>query len=165
MRAQSPRELFAVSYGEDVVVEYQHYSDAVVDGSLARGWMPPFVPVSAREIREVHNIDTNRQSKNLARSKTFYIEKLGFRVDWGEEESASICQVSGHGRRIMLMENDRIGSPGCVWVGLESDRLFNEFQTSGVEVSQQPENKPWAYEMLIEEIDGNVLWLGTEPRE
>lgn len=104
-------------------------------------------------------------SKNLVRSKDFYVNKLGFRVDWGEEDSAGICQVSRDGHRIMLMENDRLGSPGCVWVGLESDRLFDEFRRSGVTVLEQPENKPWAYEMLIEDVDGNVLWLGTEPRE
>lgn len=114
---------------------------------------------------EVENTIPVLPSKNLARSKIFYVEKLGFRVDWGEEESASICQVSRDGQRIMLMENDRLGSPACVWIGLESDRLFKEFQTNGVKVLQQPENKPWAYEMLIEDIDGNVLWLGTEPRE
>jgi hypothetical protein len=24
---------------------------------------------------------------------------------------------------------------------------------------------PWAYEMKFEDIDGNVLWLGSEPRK
>jgi predicted lactoylglutathione lyase len=114
---------------------------------------------------EVENTIPVLPSTNLTRSKEFYVKKLGFQVDWGADDSAAICQVSRDGHRIMLMENDKLGSPACVWIGLESDRLFNEFKANGVRVLQEPENKPWAYEMLIEDIDGNVLWLGTEPRE
>jgi predicted lactoylglutathione lyase len=113
---------------------------------------------------EVENTIPVLPSKDLRRSKAFYVEKLGFQVDWGHEDSAAICQVSRDGHRIMLMENQQLGSPACVWIGLESERLFNEFRLNGVRVLQQPENKPWAYEMLIEDADGNVLWLGTEPR-
>jgi hypothetical protein len=35
----------------------------------------------------------------------------------------------------------------------------------GVTVLQEPENHPWAYDMKIQDFDGNVLWLGTEPKE
>jgi uncharacterized glyoxalase superfamily protein PhnB len=51
-----------------------------------------------------------------------------------------------------------------VWVGLESDTLFKEFLDKGVTVVSPPENKPWAYEMFIQDVDGNILWLGTTPR-
>jgi len=64
----------------------------------------------------------------------------------------------------MLSEQTDIGKPSCVWIGLESDRLFWEFKNRGVSVLQEPTNRPWAYEMKVRDLDGNVLWLGTEPK-
>lgn len=34
----------------------------------------------------------------------------------------------------------------------------------GAEVLEPLANKHWAYEMTIADPDGNVLWLGDEPR-
>jgi predicted lactoylglutathione lyase len=102
--------------------------------------------------------------KDLKRSKEFYVQKLGFVVDWGESEDAEICQVSRDGCPIMLTEDRSLGSPACVWVGLESDELFRELMDKGVTVLQEPSSKPWAYEMLVHDVDGNVLWLGTAPK-
>lgn len=53
--------LAVLSYTEDVVSTFATYQDAEAASALERGWMPAFVPPSARDIREVHNIDTNRQ--------------------------------------------------------------------------------------------------------
>jgi hypothetical protein len=38
---------------------YATHADAVADDAILRGWIPPFVPESAREIREIHDLDTN----------------------------------------------------------------------------------------------------------
>jgi predicted lactoylglutathione lyase len=35
----------------------------------------------------------------------------------------------------------------------------------GCKVVLEPRNRPWAFEMKVEDIDGHVLWLGTEPRD
>lgn len=102
--------------------------------------------------------------KDVKRSRAFYVETLGFSVDWGDSDDSSICQVSRDGQPIMLMEDQSLGSPACVWVGLENDSLFQEYIGKGVTVLRQPENKPWAYQMFIQDIDGNILWLGTEPK-
>ena len=48
-------------------------------------------------------------------------------------------------------------------VGVENDAIFDEFRRAGATVVQEPINQPWAYEMKFEDIDGNVLWLGTAP--
>ena len=48
---------------------------------------------------------------------------------------------------------------------MEDSSLFDELTSKGVKVFQKPQNHPWAYEMKFEDIDGNVLWLGTEPRK
>lgn len=54
--------------------------------------------------------------------------------------------------------------PAWVWIGLEDDSLFTVFVERGVEVMQPPKNYSWAYEMKLKDPDGNVLWLGTEPK-
>ena len=114
---------------------------------------------------EVENTIPVLPVKSLSESKTFYADVLGFHVDWGHAETDTVCQVSRDGHRIMLMEDRGLGSPGCVWIGLESDRLFRECMEKGVSVMRGPENTPWAYEMRIQDPDGNILWLGTEPRD
>jgi hypothetical protein len=46
---------------ETLAEDYETYADAEADGAVTRGWLPVFVPRSAFEIREVHDLDTNRQ--------------------------------------------------------------------------------------------------------
>lgn len=103
--------------------------------------------------------------RDLARSIEFYTKTLGFKLDWGGTPGDSICSVSRDGCSIMLSLRDEIGSPTWVWIGLEDDSLFDEFRSRGVRVFQEPQNCSWAYEMKFEDIDGNILWLGTEPKE
>jgi hypothetical protein len=64
----------------------------------------------------------------------------------------------------MLMKRPGPVPSTWVWIGLEDDTLFDEYRAKGVKVLQEPLNRPWAYEMKVSDIDGNVLWLGTEPR-
>lgn len=92
--------------------------------------------------KEVENTIPVLRVNNVKRSREFYVEELGFQVDWGDSDDAAICQVSRDGHRIMLTEDRDLGSPGCVWVGLESDRLFKEYMEKGVTVVSEPENKP-----------------------
>lgn len=101
---------------------------------------------------------------DLKRSIQFYTEKLGFGLDWGGAEHSTVCSVSRDGCHIMLSQNAKPCGSSCVWIGLENDSLFREYIRQGVTVLQDPKNYPWAYEMKFADIDGNVLWLGTESR-
>ena len=51
----------AVACDERREARYASYRDAVVQGAVHRGWIPAYVPQSATEIAEVHNLDTNAQ--------------------------------------------------------------------------------------------------------
>jgi predicted lactoylglutathione lyase len=51
-----------------------------------------------------------------------------------------------------------------VWIGIHDDSIFDLIQSSGVKVVQPPSSRPGAYEMRIADPDGNILWLGAEPR-
>ena len=103
--------------------------------------------------------------RDLMRSIRFYTETLGFKLDWGGKEGSVICSVSKDDCCIMLSQAAK-GSPGVwVWIGLEDDSMFHLYRSRGVKVRQEPKNHPWAYEMKFEDIDGNVLWLGTASRK
>lgn len=102
--------------------------------------------------------------RDLTRSMAFYVETLGFKLDWGGEEGSCICSVSRDGCAIMLSQRDTIGGPAWVWIGCEDESLFETWRSNGVKVRQEPRNCPWAYEMKFEDLDENILWLGTEPR-
>jgi hypothetical protein len=38
---------------------YSSRQDVVADDAIGRGWVPPWLPSSAHEINEAHNVDTN----------------------------------------------------------------------------------------------------------
>ena len=99
--------------------------------------------------------------KNLQNSIAYYVEILGFREDW---QGDTIGSVSRDGCHIMLNEETKASGLGWVWIGLEDATLFEEYKRKGVQVRQEPQNHEWAYEMKFEDLDGNVLWLGTAPR-
>lgn len=48
-------------YTETMAGTYATHADAMRDGAGPRGWLPAYLPATAVEIREVHNLDTNQQ--------------------------------------------------------------------------------------------------------
>ena len=99
---------------------------------------------------------------DIERSIQFYTETLGFGVEW---RANMTCSVSRDGCSIMLDQRPEGDSGTWVWIGLRDDTLFDVYRSRGVKVRQEPENHPWAYECKFEDLDGNVLWMGTEPRQ
>jgi predicted lactoylglutathione lyase len=100
--------------------------------------------------------------KNLKKSFEFYIDTLGFKSDFAGHVIGS---VSRDGCSILLKESHEPTDPVWVWMGLQDDSLFNEYKEKGVKVFQEPQNHQWAYEMKFEDIDGNIVWIGTEARK
>ena len=41
---------------------YRTMSGAVADGAVVRGWIPPWVPNTAFDLREVHDLDSNESA-------------------------------------------------------------------------------------------------------
>ncbi|MEZ5045289.1 MAG: VOC family protein [Saprospiraceae bacterium] len=100
--------------------------------------------------------------RNLKDSINYYVDVLGFKVDW---KGAAVGSVSRDGCSIMLSELTNASAPGWVWIGLQDATLFEEFKRKGVRVYQEPLNYDWGYEMKFQDLDANVLWLATSPRE
>jgi catechol 2,3-dioxygenase-like lactoylglutathione lyase family enzyme len=101
---------------------------------------------------------------SLAVSVRYYVDVLGFKVDWGGEVESTFASLSRDGRSIMLSQGEQ-GQPGTwLWIGVEDiEPLFAEYRAKGVKFREQPTNYPWAYEMKIEDPDGHVLRFGSEP--
>lgn len=97
---------------------------------------------------------------DLERSIEFYRRVLGFEVEWN---AGQICSVGRDGSSIMLRSEQEL-APATVWIGIDDASLFDAIGKSGAEIIEPPANKPWAYEMTIADPDGNLLWLGAEPR-
>ena len=101
--------------------------------------------------------------RDLPASIDYYVKVLGFKVDW--EHPGVIASVSRDRCGVFLCENDQ-GNPGTwIWIGVEdAEALFEEYRGKGARIRHPPTNYPWAYEMQVEDLDGNVLRLGSEPR-
>ena len=101
--------------------------------------------------------------RNLEASIQFYVDKLGFKQDFvGPGRFAS---VSRNRCGLFLSEGDQ-GNPGVwVWIGVEDvEAVLAEYRSKGLEARHPPTNYSWAYEMQMEDLDGNVLRIGSERR-
>jgi predicted enzyme related to lactoylglutathione lyase len=99
----------------------------------------------------------------LAASIEYYVRVLGFRVDWGGD--GDIASVSRGRCHVFLCQGDQGNAGSWVWIGVgDADALFGEYKASGAKVRNPPNNFPWAYEMQVEDLDGNVLRMGSEPK-
>ena len=52
-----------------------------------------------------------------------------------------------------------------MWISGDVEAVYEEFRASGAKIRHPPTNYSWALEMQVEDLDGNVLRIGGEPRE
>ena len=99
---------------------------------------------------------------SLADSIAYYVNVLGFKLDWSHEHS--FASVSRARCGIFLCEGDQ-GHPGAwTWIGVPDARaVHDELVARGARVRHPPANFEWALEMQVEDLDGNVLRLGSDP--
>jgi hypothetical protein len=89
---------------------------------------------------------------------------LGFTVDW--QDPGIMASVSRGRCHIMLCEGDQGHVGGSVWIGVDAiEPVFVEYQLAGAKIRHAPTNYRWAYEMQIEDLDGNVLRMGAERKD
>jgi catechol 2,3-dioxygenase-like lactoylglutathione lyase family enzyme len=100
--------------------------------------------------------------RNLASSIDHYVRVLGFALDW--DHNGTFASVSRGGFSLFLCENDQGHLGTWVWIGVDdAGALYEEYRAAGATIRHRPTNYPWAYEMQIEDPDGNVLRLGSDP--
>jgi hypothetical protein len=96
-------------------------------------------------------------------SLSYYIDKLGFEHDWGESGLAS---VSRGDCTIFLCEWDQGKQGTWAWIGVADVGALNEeLLARGAGIRCPPTNYEWAFEMQVEDLDGNVLRLASDPKK
>ncbi len=100
---------------------------------------------------------------DLEASIKYYVEVLGFKVNW---HVPGFAEVSRGRCGIMLAQGEQ-GHPGTwVWVGVgDADLLYEEYLAKGAKIRHPPNNYSWAYELQVFDLDGNVLRLGSDSKK
>lgn len=105
---------------------------------------------------------------NTKASVDYYVQKLGFTTRFlhPNEERPFFASVKRGRCELFLCEGDQ-GHPGSwVWIGAEDvEALHEEFKSSGAKIRNPPTNYEWALEMQVEDLDGNVLRFGSDPKK
>ena len=102
--------------------------------------------------------------EDLDASLAFYVDKLGFRLNWRDEDGNSFASITRDRCDFFLSVGDQ-GHPGSwMWIGVgDVDELHDELRAKDVPVRNPPANYPWgSREMQVEDPDGNVLRFGSE---
>jgi catechol 2,3-dioxygenase-like lactoylglutathione lyase family enzyme len=113
----------------------------------------------------VENITPILNVKNVPLSIRYYVDVLGFKLDWTWGDEADFASVSRDGHAIMLCQDGQGHSGTWLWVGVDDiEPLFQDFSRAGVTFLEPPTNFPWACEMKVQDPDGHVLRFGSEPK-
>lgn len=99
--------------------------------------------------------------RNLEASISYYVEQLGFKVDWRTDGFAS---VSRDRASIMLCEGGQGHSGTWIWIGASDvDALYEELGQRGAKLRQPPTNYPWgSRECHIIDPDDHVIRFGAD---
>jgi len=94
----------------------------------------------------------------------FYVHLLGFKnVEWGTDDFTSVNRDRAG---IYLCRGGQGRGAAWVWIGVEdAEKLHQELKAKSVPIRMPPTNYSWALEFHVEDPDGNVLRLGSEPKE
>ncbi len=105
---------------------------------------------------------------NAARSLRFYVDQLGFAVDWEHQFEPGFprfAQLTRAGQTIFLTEHTgdcQVG--GAVYfIVPDADSCFAAFSRGGVSATHPPADTPWGTrEFVLTDPDGNRLRFASE---
>lgn len=101
------------------------------------------------------------------RSKGFYLDALGFKLDWEhrfEPGFPVFMQISRAGQTIFLTEHaGECQAGGAIYFMVpDADALLIEFRSKGVQPSSDIADTPWGTrEFVLTDPDGNRLRFAT----
>ena len=103
---------------------------------------------------------------NIDKAAAYYVETLGFTLDWGGEDGG-IAGISREHCRLFITNTafrQEYGNTGPIlfWLNLgskaEVDELFAEWKAAGATIVAEPEDKPWNLrEFTAADLDGNLI--------
>ena len=106
------------------------------------------------------------RSTNWERTRAFYEDGLGFRVQWEHQFEPGFpvfAEVSRDGLSLFLTEHSgdcQVG--GAAYILMDDlDAFYGEIRRRGIDVAERPEETPWGTrEMSVIDPDGNRLRFG-----
>jgi uncharacterized glyoxalase superfamily protein PhnB len=103
---------------------------------------------------------------NVDRAAAYYVDALGFTLDWGDDLGGIAGISRGHCRLFLTNCGFRSyygnSGPVLLWLNVESkpevDRLFEEWKATEATIVSEPEDKPWKLrEFVAADLDGNLI--------
>ena len=102
--------------------------------------------------------------KDLDASIAYYLHALGFELKWRTGDGFT-C-VARENCSIFLTNDNQSQPRMWVWIGVQDVRaLHTQYIASSAKIRNPPNNFEWALEMQIEDLDGNVLRIGSDPEK
>ena len=104
---------------------------------------------------------------SAANSLPFYVQGLGFAIDWQHQFKASFplfLQLTRKGQTIFLTEHtgDCQAGGAAYFVVPDVDECFRLFSAGGIQPTEAPQDTPWgSREMVVTDPDGNRLRFAT----
>ena len=119
---------------------------------------PKSTPVTFHAVTPVLRVN------DLEASLDYYVQVLGFKKDWRDDDGNSFASVSPGHCHLFLSVGDQGNAGSWIWIGVSDvDALHEELLGKGARVRHPPTNYPWgSRELHVEDPDGNVLRLGSE---
>lgn len=105
--------------------------------------------------------------RSVRRSIDYYTRALGFKVEFATPDGAepNFASVARGRCNLFLCQGDQGHSGSWIWIdGVDIEQVYQEYQASGAVIRNPPTNYSWALEMQVEDPDGNVLRIGSEPK-
>lgn len=103
--------LLFVSYIERPSTKLDNYDELIASGLIEKGWAPKFIPKSATEIYEQHNLDTNMMIINfryVPSEKEMSVENCTLLVE-NDRGKKYICPPLEGQTSILTLREDGVG--------------------------------------------------------
>jgi RimJ/RimL family protein N-acetyltransferase/catechol 2,3-dioxygenase-like lactoylglutathione lyase family enzyme len=102
---------------------------------------------------------------DLRRAIALWCDGLGCRVDFDTGQTAHVASTWTGGPGVRLRVGDRFDGRVLVSVGTEVDELAERGERAGWVLASAPVDQPWgAREAVLQDPDGNTVWLSGLPR-
>ena len=101
---------------------------------------------------------------DLQASIDYHVDVLGFALQW--RHLHFIASVKQGRCELFLAAGDQGHAGSWVWIGVDdAEATCEHFRARGARIRHPPTNFPWALEMQLEDPDGNVLRIGSHPKD
>ena len=102
--------------------------------------------------------------KDVDASIAYYLNALSFELRWRSGDGFA-C-VARDKCSISLTDDNQSQPRMWIWIGVQNVRdLHQQYISAGANIRNPPNNFEWALEMQVEDLDGNVLRIGSDPEE